>query len=357
MRGRSGRRRRGLVLGAGGFLGAAWTLGALSALQEATDWDLTTADLMVGTSAGAVLAMLLRSGLTVDDLYRDQLRASVGPGGPAAAALDATSGTAGPGAARVSRLPDFALEPSGPTFPRLGVGSWPLLLHAMRNPAQVRPAAWCAALAPRGRRQLTAIGALVDDLHEPDSWPADTYVVATNYWKGSRTVFGRTGGPQAPPSRAVMASCAVPCWYEPVEIGRIPYVDGAVYSPCNADVARDCDEVYVLAPMASLYPDRPTSALGRAERWWRRGATNRTLAEVRRLSASGVRVHVLTPDAEELAVMGANMMDGTRRKDVLRVARAAVARRLAHSDAPTPAGSPRTPTAPAVSLAPMADAA
>ena len=105
------------MLGAGGFLGAAWALGALSALQEVTDWDVTTADLMVGTSAGAVLAMLLRSGLTVDDLNRDQLCASVGPGGPAAAALDATSGTAAPRAAVTTRLPDFDLEPSGPTFP------------------------------------------------------------------------------------------------------------------------------------------------------------------------------------------------------------------------------------------------
>ncbi|MDT7605817.1 MAG: hypothetical protein QOG96_320, partial [Pseudonocardiales bacterium] len=62
-------RRRGLVLGAGGFLGAAWMLGALAALQEATSWDAREADLMVGTSAGSVLAGLLRAGVSVDDLY------------------------------------------------------------------------------------------------------------------------------------------------------------------------------------------------------------------------------------------------------------------------------------------------
>jgi len=51
------------------FLGAAWMLGALAALQEATSWDAREADLMVGTSAGSVLASLLRAGVSVDDLY------------------------------------------------------------------------------------------------------------------------------------------------------------------------------------------------------------------------------------------------------------------------------------------------
>ena len=44
-------RRIGLVLGAGGVLGAAWTAGALAALQERVDRPLGTVDLVVGTSA------------------------------------------------------------------------------------------------------------------------------------------------------------------------------------------------------------------------------------------------------------------------------------------------------------------
>lgn len=347
MRRRSGgRRRRGLVLGAGGYLGAAWTLGALSALQEATDWDVTTADLIVGTSAGAVLTMLLRSGLTVDELYADQLGAADGRHGAAADALDSTAGSAAHESPMP--LPDFGgLEPALPPLPRLGVGSWPLLMHAVRNPSRVRPAAWCAALVPRGRRRLTTVGALINDLHGPHRWPAGTHVVATNYRRGSRTVFGRARGHRASAARAVMASCAVPGWYQPVDVDRIPYIDGAVYSPCNADVVRDCDEVYVLAPMASVRPDRPTSALARLERWWRRGATIRTLAEVRRIEAAGARVHLFTPNAEELAVMGTNMMDGTRRADVLRAARNAVSGQL--STATTePRGGESSTTTPAL---------
>ena len=47
---------RGLVLGAGGVLGAAWTIGALVALREHLDWEPGAADVLIGTSAGSVLS-------------------------------------------------------------------------------------------------------------------------------------------------------------------------------------------------------------------------------------------------------------------------------------------------------------
>jgi predicted acylesterase/phospholipase RssA len=52
---RSPRRRRrvGLVLGAGGTLGAAWMVGALGAVQERIGRPLQDLDVIVGTSAGS----------------------------------------------------------------------------------------------------------------------------------------------------------------------------------------------------------------------------------------------------------------------------------------------------------------
>src|SRR5450631_1773750 len=57
---RSSRRRIGLVLGAGGVLGAAWMTGALVRLQERLPGPAGEVDLIVGTSAGSVLAAALR---------------------------------------------------------------------------------------------------------------------------------------------------------------------------------------------------------------------------------------------------------------------------------------------------------
>ena len=64
--------RRGLVLGGGGILGAAWMVGALKAVEEIHGWDPRTADYIVGTSAGSVLTALLGAGVSVDQLVAHQ---------------------------------------------------------------------------------------------------------------------------------------------------------------------------------------------------------------------------------------------------------------------------------------------
>ena len=61
----------GLVLGAGGLVGQAYHSGILAALENDLGWELRTADLVVGASAGALTAALFnrsldgRSGLLV----------------------------------------------------------------------------------------------------------------------------------------------------------------------------------------------------------------------------------------------------------------------------------------------------
>ena len=73
------RPRVGLVLGAGGVLGAAWMTGALPALQERLPRPLGDLDLIVGTSAGSVLAAALRCGIGVDEMVAHQRGEAVGP--------------------------------------------------------------------------------------------------------------------------------------------------------------------------------------------------------------------------------------------------------------------------------------
>src|SRR6266446_610462 len=76
------RPRVGLVLGAGGVLGAAWMTGALPALQERLPRPIGDLDLIVGTSAGSVLAAALRCGIGIDEMVAHQRGEAVGPGGP-----------------------------------------------------------------------------------------------------------------------------------------------------------------------------------------------------------------------------------------------------------------------------------
>ena len=102
-------------------------------------------------------------------------------------------------------------------------------------------------------------------------------------------------------------------------IGGRRYVNGGVRSPTSlrALAKADVDEVYVLAPMASIVADRPRKPHERLERRLRGLITMALLREVRALRSAGIRVTVLTPGPEDLAVMGANLMDPRRRRMVL----------------------------------------
>ena len=146
-----------------------------------------------------------------------------------------------------------------------------------------------------------------------------TWVVAVDYESGERVVFGREGAPLARLADAVVASCSVPGWFEPFVIGGRRYVDGGVRSATSLGLlARTgVQEVWVLAPMASVVADRPREPHKRLERRVRALLTFALLREVRALRAAGVKVTVLTPGPEDLAVMGVNLMDPRRRAAVL----------------------------------------
>lgn len=66
--------RRALVLagGGGGPTGLAWEVGMIKGLKDA-GVDLTQADLIVGTSAGALVGTRIRSGVAINGMYAVQL--------------------------------------------------------------------------------------------------------------------------------------------------------------------------------------------------------------------------------------------------------------------------------------------
>jgi NTE family protein len=295
--------RRGLVLGAGGVLGAAWTIGALAAVQEEYGWDPREAEVLIGTSAGSVLASFLGCGVGVEQLLNHQ-RGIVVPGDPE---ISYDPGRDGGGAL--------------PPRPKLRIGSPRGVLASALHPLRVTPMAALSAVLPQGRGSLAPLGQLIEAVRPDGGW-ADhprTWVVAMDYDSGRRVAFGRDGAPEAELRDAVMASCAIPGWYAPVSIGGRRYVDGGACSPTSVDLVTrlELDEVVVLSPMTSLRYDRPTAVAARIERRFRRLSTKRVLGEVKKVAATGTKVTLLGPGAEDLAVIGANMMDPRRREQVL----------------------------------------
>lgn len=132
-------------------------------------------------------------------------------------------------------------------------------------------------------------------------------------------IFGKGGAPPAPLPDAVVASCSIPGWYEPVTIGGQRYVDGGVCSVTSLDAMAEAevDQVYVLAPMASVVTDHPRRTVDRLERKFRRMVTRALLRSAQNLRSRGIEVTVLTPGPEDLAAIGWNLMDPRRREAVL----------------------------------------
>ena len=319
------RRRTGLVLGAGGVVGAAWMTGMLHALQERLPEPLGDADLIVGTSAGSVLTAALRCGVTLDEMTAMQ------HGDPVPALRNAG----------VRDLDEGPLPPR----PQLRAGSPRLILTSLLAPHTIHPGVGASAWLLRGRGRHEGLRATVTALGEyqgrrtagwtPDSW-ADgrTWIVAVDYATGRRVMFGRAGAPVVPLADAVVASCSIPGWYAPAVIDGRGYVDGGVRSSTSLrSVAQaGLDEVWVLAPMASVVEDRPGRTTERLERPVRRLITRSLLREAEELRAAGTRVTVLTPGPEDLAAMGVNFMDPRRRRQALDVAMRTSAATLAAAE-------------------------
>lgn len=309
--------RIGLVLGAGGVLGSAWTTGMLAELATRLDRPLHGLDLIVGTSAGSVLGAALRCGVDVRELLAYQRGEQLDESDGALPELAALDREAGDGA---------------PRLPLPWIGSPRLLLAAAGQPMRMNPVIAASALLPVGRSRMGSLIALVGALQErigvtADRWVPGSplWVVAVDYDAGRRVVFGRAGGPPASVAEAVLASCAIPGWFTPQLIDGRRYVDGGVASATSLGLlarpgAPALDVVYVLAPMASHEPDHPWDPVTVVERRMRRLLTRWLDTEVDAVRGTGTRVVVLTPGRAELAVMGGNLMNPRRRTAVLEAA-------------------------------------
>jgi NTE family protein len=308
--------RRAFVFGGGGVLGFAWIVGALTALQHEWGIEPGPADLRVGTSAGAVISGLLGCGLDVDSIRRHQVGMPLPQDPP------------------ISWNYDFDSGGSRPPRPFWWPGSPRLAWDGIRRPASVSPVLALSGLLPRGRGSLQPVHRMLDNLVAETvgagTWPQHTWIIATDYSTGRRTVFGRDGEPAAGLADAVCASCAIPAWYTPMRIGSRQYIDGGAASNASVDLlaGQELDEVFVLAPMAALEPDSPRSPVARLERRVRRSITRGICNDVAVLRESRTRVTLLTPGAEDLTTMGSNLMNHRHRTAVLHTAMRTVARTL-----------------------------
>lgn len=254
---------RALVLGGGGVTGVAWEYGVLEGLRRA-GVDLTGADTVLGTSAGAAVGARITTG-SLEAAYDEQLRPPVG---------------------------EVAAHLGPTTMLRLGI----MLARPGEQAAKWRKVGK-AALAAHPPDSLDRREVIRSRIGEP-AWPdRDLRITAVDVDAGELAVFDRSSGVSV--VDAVTASCAVPLVWPPVLIDGTTYVDGGVRSPANADLVTGAERVVVLAPQTQ--------------------AASREQLLGRQLARTGAaHTIVVTPDHDAAHAIGHNSLDPSRREGAAR---------------------------------------
>lgn len=259
-----------LVLGGGGPVGGAWLTGVLAGLTEA-GIDLGSADVVIGTSAGAVFGSRLRSGVPASDLYERQL-----------------SG------ADTVRLPVTARQTARFLWAALGSRD------PQRSIERLARAALRARTGPESD-VFDTVGALLGDVHD---WPErELRIVAVDAQSGQTEVFSSHSGVTL--LEAVAASCAVPVVWPPVSVAGRRWMDGGSRSTANLQLARGYRRVLAVVPVPRAVGPHPSASQLAAE-----------------LTDDGARVILMSPDRAARRIMGRNMADDTRRSAAARAGHA-----------------------------------
>ncbi|MEV6879016.1 patatin-like phospholipase family protein [Amycolatopsis sp. NPDC051128] len=264
-----------LVLGGGGVAGIAWTTGLLAGLADRGQ-DLTGADLIVGTSAGAAVAAQVTSGLPPAELFARQ-------------------------AEPARQTPEIPVDIDFEKFAADFGGA----LTGATTPAEVRRGVGQLALSAETVSEVDRRAVIEARLPSHD-WPERRLViVAVDAETGEPRRFDRASGVSL--VDAVAASCAVPGVWPPVTIDGRRYVDGGVRSAENADYAAGSTRITVVAPLGL---DSPLPA------------EKPLLTVLDELRAAGAEVALITPDEASVAAIGQNPLDPSTRTPAAEAGRA-----------------------------------
>src|SRR5215469_6116697 len=199
-----------LVLGGGGAAGNAWEIGIIAGLAEA-GLDMTeTADLVIGTSAGATAAAQVRSGIPAAELLAAVLSEPVGPAG-----RNREQPPSLPMATVFERMRAIGAAATSAADLQRAMGAFGLESDSTLEPGAGQRRATVAARLPR------------------PEWPDKLMIItAVDAHTGELVAFDRDSGVDL--VDAVTASTALPGGAPTHSINGTHYINGGVRSADNA---------------------------------------------------------------------------------------------------------------------------
>ncbi len=314
----------GLSLLGGGITGAMYSVGVLAALEDQLeDFRATELDAYVGAGTGSVLAVGLAGGFTAQRLYRALLN-------PADDLFPMKRN-------HLLRIEKRELRRA---FGATVMATQRLFGSVTRRPLDVdlwnQVDRFFDAL-PAGVLTMDAferfLGEVVDRRGIPttlDAFERPVRIIANDLDLGARAVFGDTPHETIFTTRAVVAACAAPVLFAPVEHEGRDYIGSHAGEMGHVDVAArlGCQHVLVINPQVPIRvgPDSPRvqRLRHRGLLWvysqsWRMVAEARLLQGIERFRAThpGVALHVVEPDRDDTSMFAHSPMNFAARREIL----------------------------------------
>lgn len=218
--------KKALILGGGGVAGIAWMTGWLHGAAQ-KGLDLNQFDEFIGTSAGATVAAQITSKTSLNQLYETHINTE-------------------------KQVPE--LNPAIPFFKLL-------LMFLPAFFLRKNKVLFCKRIATIAKRHAPNLGqqrrAIIKQRLTSPHWPEkELKIMAINGETGETTCF--TKHSEVALIDAVMASCAVPGVWPPVDIDNDWFIDGGIISHSNADQALPCQLALSLTPLTSEVKEAAT---------------------------------------------------------------------------------------------------
>lgn len=251
-----------VVLAGGGVTGIAWETGVLLGLEESGHGVIASADLVVGTSAGATVGAQVLSGTPLRELYERQIAET-----------------------HQEITPNINLESLAVIFGELAAGGTSTDDQRKRI-GEIALNADTVSVADRR--------AVIEWRLPSHLWPTTPLVLTAIHAQTGKFVTW-TKDSDVSLIDAVASSCAVPSVWPCVEIHKELYYDGGLRTSTNAHLAEGYDIVTVIAPLTQ-------------------GISPLIAEEITYLRSTGSVVNIITTDAQAIDAMGLNSLDPTYRR-------------------------------------------
>ncbi len=252
------RSKTALILAGGGIMGASYEIGCLTALDRlfTPGFSARRFDIYLGISAGSVIATLMANRISPaalfeaiardqrqvfnfqrSDIYRIEYRKILAGWWNVTRNLYAIFRTY-----RRNRWRFFSFD----------------LIHILQE--QFPAGIFSLESMRRYLCESFRSERILDDFHQIRP---ELYIPAVDLDRGERVVFGEEGWRDLHVCQAITASCAIPAFFRPYQIGERYFIDGSVGRVAHVDVAiaHGARLVVIVNPLVPVHNDRTSACL------------------------------------------------------------------------------------------------